>query len=110
MFGEGVHPGAGALFERKLAPFLTQTSLAFWRSRLWYFQQGLYYQGGMVRPRRRPPRPARAAGSPGPPAPAHRPAVCQSTLRQALVSVPPTGAAVRRLPDLGAGRRGRRGA
>ncbi len=58
MFGEGVHPGAGALFERKLAPFLTQTSLAFWRSRLWYFQQGLYYQGGMVRPRRRRPRPA----------------------------------------------------
>ncbi len=50
MFGEGVHTGVGELFEKKLAPFLTQTSLTFWRSRLWYFQQGLYYQGGMVPP------------------------------------------------------------
>ena len=50
MFGEGVHTGVGELFEKKLAPFLTQTSLTFWRSRQWYFQQGLYYQGGMVRP------------------------------------------------------------
>ena len=49
MFGEGRHTGAKDLFEKKLAPFLTQTSLAFWRGRLWYFQQGLYYQGGMVR-------------------------------------------------------------
>ena len=52
MFGEGRHTGVKELFEKKLAPFLTQTSLAFWRGRLWYFQQGLYYQGGMVRAER----------------------------------------------------------
>ena len=37
------------LYETKLAPFLTQTSHKFWKDRLWYFTQGLYYQGGMVR-------------------------------------------------------------
>lgn len=42
---------APELFERKLAPFLSQTSIEFWKPRLWYFQQGLYYQGGMVRNR-----------------------------------------------------------
>ncbi len=37
------------LYETKLAPFMTQTSHKFWKDRLWYFKQGLYYQGGMVR-------------------------------------------------------------
>lgn len=50
MFGEGKHMGIDKLYEAKLAPFLTQTSLRFWTSRLWYFKQGLYYQGGMVSP------------------------------------------------------------
>lgn len=49
MFGEGKHTGIEKIYEAKLAPFLTQTSLRFWNSRLWYFIQGLYYQGGMVR-------------------------------------------------------------
>jgi hypothetical protein len=44
MFGDGKHPRMDELFEKKLAPFLTQTSLNFWAKRLWYFQQGLYYQ------------------------------------------------------------------
>lgn len=49
MFGEGRHPRIEQLFEAKLAPFLSEASLKFWRSRLWYFKKGLYYQGGMVR-------------------------------------------------------------
>ena len=49
MFGLGRHPGFSALYERKLAPFLSQTSNKFWSKRLFYFKQGLYYQGGMVR-------------------------------------------------------------
>ena len=49
MFGEGKHLGIDKIYEAKLAPFMTQTSLRFWNSRLWYFKQGLYYQGGMVR-------------------------------------------------------------
>ena len=48
MFGEGKHLGIDKIYEAKLAPFMTQTSLRFWSSRLWYFRQGLYYQGGMV--------------------------------------------------------------
>ena len=52
MFGEGRHPNMARLYETRLAPYLTQTSHAFWKSRLNYFQTGLYYQGGMVRPTR----------------------------------------------------------
>lgn len=48
MFGEGRHPHIERLFETKLAPFLSQSATHFWRSRLWYFKRGLYYQGGMV--------------------------------------------------------------
>lgn len=48
MFGEGRHPRIKQLFETKLAPFLSQKSYEFWSTRLWYFKQGLYYQGGMV--------------------------------------------------------------
>ncbi len=47
MFGEGVHPRIEEIYEKKLAPFLSQTSHNFWSKRLWYFQHGLYYQGGM---------------------------------------------------------------
>lgn len=47
LFGEGVHPHIEEIFERRLAPFLSQTSNNFWSQRLWYFKQGLYYQGGM---------------------------------------------------------------
>lgn len=50
MFGEGRHPDMARLYETRLAPYLTQTSHAFWKSRLNYFKTGLYYQGGMVRP------------------------------------------------------------
>lgn len=48
LFGEGRHADFPRLYERELSPFLTQTSHAFWRDRLHYFRQGLYYQGGMV--------------------------------------------------------------
>lgn len=48
MFGEGRHPHIERLFETKLEPFLSQSATHFWRSRLWYFKRGLYYQGGMV--------------------------------------------------------------
>jgi len=47
LFGEGKHSGVERLYERDLAPFLTQTSHNFWKDRLHYFRQGLYYQGGM---------------------------------------------------------------
>lgn len=47
LFGEGVHRNIEELFETKLAPFLSQTSYEFWSKRLWYFNHGLYYQGGM---------------------------------------------------------------
>jgi betaine lipid synthase len=49
MFGEGKHPHIERLFETRLAPFLSQKAFNFWSTRLWYFKQGLYYQGGMVR-------------------------------------------------------------
>jgi betaine lipid synthase len=49
MFGEGKHPHIERLFETRLAPFLSQKAFNFWCTRLWYFKQGLYYQGGMVR-------------------------------------------------------------
>ena len=48
LFGEGKHPGARQLYEAKLAPFLSQASGKFWADRLWYFDKGLYYQGGQV--------------------------------------------------------------
>ncbi|GAX75478.1 hypothetical protein CEUSTIGMA_g2921.t1 [Chlamydomonas eustigma] len=47
LFGEGVHPHIEDMFEKKLSPFLSQTSNNFWSKRLWYFKDGLYYQGGM---------------------------------------------------------------
>ena len=49
MFGEGRHPHIERLYDTKLAPFLSQSANHFWQKRLWYFKQGLYYQGGMVR-------------------------------------------------------------
>mmetsp|Transcript_20159 Transcript_20159/g.56144 ORF Transcript_20159/g.56144 Transcript_20159/m.56144 type:complete len:687 (-) Transcript_20159:861-2921(-) len=47
MFGEGRHPRIESIYERTLAPFLSQTSNKFWCKRLWYFKKGLYFQGGM---------------------------------------------------------------
>ncbi|DBB17356.1 hypothetical protein WJX82_002206 [Trebouxia sp. C0006] len=47
MFGEGRHPHIQRLYDTKLAPFLSQSANHFWQNRLWYFKQGLYYQGGM---------------------------------------------------------------
>ncbi|GAB4820256.1 hypothetical protein N2152v2_007302 [Parachlorella kessleri] len=47
LFGEGKHPHIERLFESRLAPFLSQASYKFWRTRLHYFREGLYYQGGM---------------------------------------------------------------
>ena len=45
------HPRAAELFERELAPYLSQSALKFWRPRLRYFKEndGLYFHGGMVR-------------------------------------------------------------
>jgi betaine lipid synthase len=47
LFGEGRHVKAEALFFRKLAPFMTQTSVKFWKNKIHYFKDGLYYHGGM---------------------------------------------------------------
>ena len=41
------HPRAEELFERELAPFLSESAFKFWSRRLHYFRDGLYYQGGM---------------------------------------------------------------
>lgn len=57
MFGEGRHSNIDQIFEQRLAPFMTQASYKFWEPRLWYFKQGLYYQGGMVCPSAHPPPP-----------------------------------------------------
>jgi betaine lipid synthase len=48
LFGEGKHANIERLFETRLAPFLSQKAFSFWSTRLWYFKEGLYYQGGMV--------------------------------------------------------------
>ncbi|WPT16758.1 hypothetical protein PSENEW3_00004766 [Picochlorum sp. SENEW3] len=47
LFGEGRHENFPELFEKKLAPFLSQNSLKFWRTKQYYFRDGLYYHGGM---------------------------------------------------------------
>ncbi|CAG9467464.1 unnamed protein product [Pedinophyceae sp. YPF-701] len=47
LFGEGKHEDIERLYERELAPWLSENSLKFWNSRLHYFRGGLYYQGGM---------------------------------------------------------------
>jgi len=47
LFGEGKHEDFPALFEKHLAPFMTQKSIKFWRSKMYYFRDGLYYHGGM---------------------------------------------------------------
>jgi betaine lipid synthase len=52
LFGEGRHPDIDRLFETRLAPFLSQKAYNFWSTRLWYFKEGLYYQGGMVSTRK----------------------------------------------------------
>lgn len=48
LFGEGKHSKAEEIYEREIAPFLSQNSLKFWRGRIGrYFQSGLFYHGGM---------------------------------------------------------------
>lgn len=48
MFGEGRHPEFERIFESKLAPFMSQKAIKFWRSHCYYFKSpGLYYHGGM---------------------------------------------------------------
>lgn len=49
MFGDGVHPKFKLLFEKELAPFLSQGAANFWRKKARYFKNGLYYHGGMGR-------------------------------------------------------------
>ncbi|KAH9565685.1 hypothetical protein CY35_04G089900 [Sphagnum magellanicum] len=49
MFGEGVHPKFPLLFQRELAPFLSQGASKFWSRKRRYFKNGLYYHGGMGR-------------------------------------------------------------
>ncbi|KAJ7531111.1 hypothetical protein O6H91_14G032700 [Diphasiastrum complanatum] len=49
MFGEGVHPKFLQLFQKEIAPFLSQGAANFWRRKSRYFRKGLYYQGGMGR-------------------------------------------------------------
>jgi hypothetical protein len=53
MFGEGVHPRIDEVYEKKLAPFLSQTSHNFWSKRLWYFKSGKH--GCMVEVKGMPP-------------------------------------------------------
>ena len=50
LFGEGRHSEAPRLYERSLAPLLSQSARSFWAPRLHYFDpktRGLYFQGGM---------------------------------------------------------------
>lgn len=47
MFGEGRHGNFKNLFEKTLAPFMTQTTYDFWKKRMHYFQDGFYYHGSM---------------------------------------------------------------
>ena len=47
IFGQGKHPDIEKVFAKELAPFLSHNSLQFWKSRLRYFKDGLYYHGGM---------------------------------------------------------------
>jgi betaine lipid synthase len=47
LFGEGKHARVEEVYQRDLAPWMSQTSHNFWKDRMHYFKQGLYYQGGM---------------------------------------------------------------
>jgi betaine lipid synthase len=47
MFGEGVHPKFDKLLKEELAPFLSQGAFNFWSNKSYYFEDGLYYHGGM---------------------------------------------------------------
>ena len=50
LFGEGRHSEAPRLYERSLAPLLSQSARSFWAPRLHYFDpktRGLYFHGGM---------------------------------------------------------------
>lgn len=47
MFGEGKHPYFDDIFDRTLAPFMSESSRSFWEKKRHYFQDGLYYHGSM---------------------------------------------------------------
>lgn len=47
MFGEGKIENMVELYKKYLAPFMTQNSIDFWNKKLYYFERGLYYSGGM---------------------------------------------------------------
>ena len=47
LFGEGRHPDIKSIYLRKLAPFLSEGAARFWSKKLYYFNDGLYYHGGM---------------------------------------------------------------
>lgn len=49
MFGEGVHPRFAKLLQTELSPFLSQGASNFWFTKSYYFNNGLYYHGGMGR-------------------------------------------------------------
>merc|ERR1740138_436025 len=47
MFGKGVHPDIERVFERDLAPWMSEGALKFWNRKMYYFQSGFYYHGAM---------------------------------------------------------------
>lgn len=47
LFGEGKHPDFVHIFETKLAPFMSESSRAFWEKKHYYFRDGLYRHGSM---------------------------------------------------------------
>jgi betaine lipid synthase len=47
LFGEGRHEDFDAIYNRDLAPFLSETSRKFWDDKRYYFTDGLYYHGSM---------------------------------------------------------------
>lgn len=48
LFGEGKHPNIANIYKHHLAPNMCQKSIRFWNKKLYHFQKGLYYAGGMV--------------------------------------------------------------
>lgn len=47
MFGDGKHENIRALYDERLAPFLSQDAHVFWSKRLHYFDHCFYYYGAM---------------------------------------------------------------
>ena len=47
LFGEGIHEEFQEIFESKLAPYMSESSRAFWEKKHYYFRDGLYKHGSM---------------------------------------------------------------